>query len=73
MKYVLVYEVQDYPELGGGTTIEEFEDDQDMHKRVNDLNKQNSERYTSFQGLCVTTEYEYKAAEIVTFYKPVEI
>ena len=38
-KYILLYEIDDYPDCGGGTEVEFFDaySEQKMHNRVNEL------------------------------------
>lgn len=70
-KYILVYEIDDYPECGGGTEVEFFEatEEQEMHKRVNEL-ASTDERVSIITAGFLQTEYEYKPVEIVKEYRP---
>jgi hypothetical protein len=62
-KFIVVYEVNDYPDCGGGTYYEEFASDELLDKRVSEivLDKRNS---LTVAGELKT--YEYKAVEYVT-------
>jgi len=63
MKYILVYDVNGYPEEGGGTYYEEFDTIQSLDNRV-------SEIMTDKQNTLVAAgefkPYEYKAVEYIT-------
>jgi hypothetical protein len=70
-KYILVYEIDDYPDFGGGTQVEFFEAnaEQEMHKRVNEL-ASTDERISIITAGFLQTEYEYKPVEIIKEYRP---
>lgn len=70
-KHILVYEINDYPNNGGGTQVEFFEADaeQEMHKRVNDL-ASTDDRISIITAGFLQTEYEYKPVEIIKKYQP---
>ena len=70
-KYILVYEIDDYPDCGGGTQVEFFEAnaEQEMHKRVNEL-ASTDERISIITAGFLKTEYEYKPVEIIKEYRP---
>lgn len=63
MKYIIVYQVHDYPGMGGGTYYQEFDTPELLDKKVSEVmgNKDHS--------LTIAGEfnaYEYKAVEYVT-------
>ena len=68
-KYILVYEIDDYPEMGGGTEVEFFEEEQKLHERVNEL-ASNDERVSITTAGFLSVEYDYKPIEIVKQYRP---
>ncbi len=70
-KYILVYEIEDYPDCGGGTEVEFFDaySEQKMHNRVNDLASKD-ERVKIIAAGFLQTEYEYKPVEIIKEYRP---
>ena len=75
MDYVLIYEVNDYPDAGGGIVVEEFETAEAMHARANELllrNKDGDEYFTSFRGLSVKSRFKYEPIHVPTKYKAVE-
>lgn len=59
--FILVYNVDDYPEMGGGIQYEEFETSAELDNRV-------SEIYNADNILAVgkLDRYSYKVVEIVT-------
>lgn len=70
-KYILVYEINDYTDCGGGTEVEFFEanEKQKMHKRVNEL-ASTDERVSIVTAGFLQVEYDYKPIEIVKEYRP---
>lgn len=45
-KYILVYDISDYPENGGGMYAEEFGmEENNLHKRVNELANENKGKF----------------------------
>lgn len=61
MTYILVYNVDEYPEMGGGIQFESFETPEALDKRVEKI-------YNSHDILAAgeLTEYTYKEVETVT-------
>lgn len=76
MTYVLIYEVNDYAELGGGVKVEWFEDVSQMHARANELLLQRDEhdchQNTILHALSVAKEWKYRPEEVAVKYKPSE-
>ncbi len=70
-QYILVYEIDDYPDYGGGTKVEFFKacKEQEMHERVNELASED-ERVSIVAAGFLQTEYEYKPIQIVKEYRP---
>lgn len=61
MKYILVYEVDDYPEMGGGTKYEDFDTIEALDKRVEEI--YNCHAITAVGEL---KPFTYKEVETVT-------
>jgi len=68
-RYILVYEIDDFADCGGGTHVESFESEEQMHKRVNEV-ASNDERVTITKAGLLQKEYEYKPVEVVKEYRP---
>lgn len=49
--YLLIYEINDFPEEGGGTAFETFETADDMHHFANMLLTKDNERYSKLRGV----------------------
>ena len=70
-KYILVYEISDYPEMGGGMYAEEFGmDENNLHKRVNELANENKGKFSVTYAGFLQVEYKYNPVEIITEYVP---
>lgn len=59
-KYILVYEIKDYPEMGGGTFVEYPANEGEMHKRVEELSNKLEEKFCLCDAGFLQLEYEYK-------------
>lgn len=59
-KYILVYEIKDYPDMGGGINVEYPENEQLMHKRVEELSSQLEEKFHLHDAGFLQKEFEYK-------------
>jgi len=73
-KYILVYNINDFPECGGGIQVETFRDDDDgksMHKRVNDLAKKHKTKFNILEAGKMCIEFEYDPVEVVTEFNPI--
>ena len=70
-KNILVYDISDYPEMGGGVQFENFEEETDMHKRVDELANQYKERFSVICAGWLQTEYEYKPVVQIIKYEPI--
>ncbi len=68
-RYILVYEIDDYPDCGGGIQVEFFEKEQEMHRQVNEL-ASTDERISIITAGYLHAEYEYKPIEIIKEYRP---
>ena len=70
-KYVLVYQVSDYPENGGGMYAEDFEPscERDMHNRVNELANEYKDAFKVVYAGYMTSMYEYEPITQVTEYR----
>lgn len=68
-KYIIVYEIDDYPEMGGGKDIEIFDTENEMHDRVNELAVRNNKLRIIIAGF-LQFGFEYKPIEIIKEYKP---
>jgi hypothetical protein len=70
-KYILVYEISDYPEMGGGIYAENFGmEENKMHKRVNELANKNKNNFSVVYAGFLQTEYKYQPVEMITEYRP---
>jgi len=61
VKYILVYNINDYPEMGGGLQYEEFKTDVELDKKVLEI--------YNFHDIIVAgkvEEFKYKEVETVT-------
>jgi hypothetical protein len=73
--YMLIYEFNDYPDMGGGTQVDEFETVESMHDKANELllrNKDGEEYYTSVRGIRIESRFKYEPIQVATKYKAVE-
>lgn len=70
-RYILVYEISDYPEMGGGRYAEFFEsnEEQKMHNRVNEL-ANSVDNFSIIIAGFMSQEYEYKPIEVIKEYRP---
>ena len=66
INYILVYEISDYPENGGGYDYMTFENIQDMEDQVNRLNTQHEDRFSIKIAAEVKSEITFKPVEIIT-------
>ena len=70
-KYVLVYELEGYPEDGGGTYSEQFGMDKyKMHNFVQKLVTQYKERFTLVFAGFLQQEYTYETVEYAIRVEP---
>jgi len=62
-KYLLIYECNDYPEMGGGTQVEPFDDLEVMGQRATEVLSQNTiefpDLHGSVRGYRVVEEIQY--------------
>lgn len=67
MKFILIYTINEYPELGGGTFFEKFDDIDKLNERINQI----AERESYDFDFCGTYlhEYQIEAIEKVTKYQ----
>lgn len=69
-RYILVYDINDYADNGGGTYFKSFKEENDLHKEVNNLASSYKELFTiTCAGVLVKT-YEYEPVIQTLFYKP---
>jgi len=63
-KYILIYELDGFPEEGGGLYLDEFGmNEQDMHKRVQELITEHKSEITITLAGFMTSEWKYKVVE----------
>jgi len=67
-KYILVWNVDDYAEMGGGIGYEMFNDTKQLHRRAKELLSQDDTDI--FYSGEVKSEFIYEAVERVTEYIP---
>lgn len=72
-KYILVYEVTELDDDGGGIYVERFKEEQDMHNRVNILNSEHPENIMVLAAGHFSAEYKYNPVTYVTKYEPERI
>ncbi len=60
-KYIIIWDVNDYPDMGGGVNFELFENIKQVENKVNDLMK-DSKTVISFCGK-ITDEIKFKPVE----------
>lgn len=68
MSYLLIYEINDYPENGGGTQVEEFETSTAMTGRASELLLQNTEdykKYADVRGFRLKSSYSFAPIQVV--------
>ena len=61
--FVLIWTNTDYPDMGGGTNFEQYENITELEERVNALQKQYKERFV--------LDYAAEVSSVIKF-KPVE-
>lgn len=61
MRYILVYHVNDYPEMGGGFHYEEFNIVEDLDQRVEDVMTQGHDIHAAGE----LKRFTYKTVEVV--------
>lgn len=69
MKYILTYDINDYPGNGGGTYVEEFITQKEMLLYLNEEILSWGERIANISGYEVLKEIEFEPVERVTEYK----
>ena len=69
MKCVLVYYVDDYPEMGGGLAFNIFENEDVMHEMVNELLKKHGDKFRVTFAASIQKEFKYEAVEVVKEYR----
>lgn len=68
MSYLLIYEINDYPDDGGGTQVEEFETSTAMTARASELLLQNTEdykKYADVRGFRLKSSYSFAPIQVV--------
>jgi hypothetical protein len=63
--YILIWDINDYPDNGGGTEYDLFENISDVEKKVNELTEDTRDISISFCGR-LREEIKFKAVEKVT-------
>ena len=69
-RYILVYVIKDYPEMGGGTYFKSFKEEEDLHKEVNNLASSYKEIFKIVCAGVLAKTYEYEPVIQTLFYKP---
>lgn len=69
-KYILVYEINDYPDAGGGIQVEYPKDEQEMHKRVEELHINYKDIVNILDAGFLQVEYKYEAIKYATRFEP---
>jgi hypothetical protein len=70
MRYLLVYHIADYAENGGGAIAEDFQNENEMHNRVNELAELHKEIFSVKYAGWLQTEFEYHPVTQVIKYEP---
>lgn len=60
-KYILVYNVNEYPDMGGGIHFEDFETEQELDKRVSEVMPEHE-----IFAVGELKAFEYKAIDWIT-------
>jgi hypothetical protein len=68
-RYILGYSISGYPDDGGGTFFEDFNDVSAMDQRVNELLKTNKENFNIDFAVFVSRFYTYEPVNITTEFK----
>lgn len=63
-KYLLFYEITDWPDMGGGSYLVRFSEATQMDEFVN--SKINDENFRIVAAVEVAREFKYKPVEIIT-------
>lgn len=71
-KYILVLNINEYPELGGGIKFHRFETIEEMNEKAIDTLKEDEHNNVLFAGE-VFSEVEYKPFVKIVDYKPTAI
>jgi len=70
MKILLIYHIGDFPEMGGGTYIEEFDDMKKLEARVNELNDKNKpqdgKKMIDFEAYHIFGKIPIEPIEVIT-------
>lgn len=61
--YLLIWSINDYPEMGGGIDYDFFEDIESLENKVNELNKDYKERFQLDFACEIESEIELKPVE----------
>lgn len=69
MKFILVYDINDHCEMGGGTHYKLFEKIEELEEEVNKLNKFYKEKFTIVFAGQVLRELKISIVNMVSEYK----
>lgn len=72
MSYILIYEIDDYSEMGGGLYNEFFDEIEDAEKRLNELIKNDKIDLKDMRVLEIHQEIKYEPVKYVTKVKRME-
>lgn len=69
MEYLLVWNIKDYPECGGGIDYQLFDTEQLMTDKVNEQNERYKGDFQVILAIRILDRYEYEPTNIITAYK----
>jgi len=69
-KYILVYDIDRYPDEGGGVQYEKFENETALHETVNSLATQYKDKFSVIVAGWMHHEFEYEPVTQTVEYMP---
>lgn len=69
MKFVLIYEIDDYPECGGGIDFELFEEVEEMDAKVNELLQVCKDKLEIKFAGHINVIFNYEPKQLITIYE----